>query len=156
MKGKFFIDGEAVRIKSPKDSMRSGIGMIHQHFMLVQNHTVSENIALGFEDVPFFFPEKYIRKKIYRISAQYGMDIDPDKKIWQLSAGEQQKVEILKALFLEADLLIMDEPTSVLTPQEAEDLFDIIRRMANEGHSIILISHKLDENSGNMQPGCSF
>lgn len=146
--GEIFIDGEAVRIKSPKDSMRSGIGMIHQHFMLVQNHTVSENIALGFEDVPFFFPEKYIRKKIYRISAQYGMDIDPDKKIWQLSAGEQQKVEILKALFLEADLLIMDEPTSVLTPQEAEDLFDIIRRMANEGHSIILISHKLDEILG--------
>ena len=146
--GEIFINGNAVKIKSPKDSMGSGIGMIHQHFMLVQNHTVSENIALGFEDVPFFFPIKYIRNKIMKISRQYGMDVDPDKMIWQLSAGEQQKVEILKALFLEADLLIMDEPTSVLTPQESEDLFDIIRRMADEGHSIILISHKLDEIVG--------
>ncbi len=146
--GEILINGKAVRIKSPKDSMGSGIGMIHQHFMLVQNHTVAENIALGFTDVPFFFPEKYIRKKIHRISAQFGMEIDPDKKIWQLSAGEQQKVEILKALFLEAELLIMDEPTSVLTPQEADDLFDIIRKMTSGGHSIILISHKLDEIMG--------
>ena len=143
--GEICINGESVRIKSPKDSMGSGIGMIHQHFMLVQNHTVAENIALGFKDVPFFFPKKYIREKIFRISRQYGMEVDPDKKIWQLSAGEQQKVEILKALFLEADLLIMDEPTSVLTPQESDDLFEIIRRMTLEGHSIILISHKLDE-----------
>ena len=143
--GNIFVNGESVRIKSPKDSMGSGIGMIHQHFMLVQNHTVAENIALGFRDVPFFFPKKYIREKISRISKQYGMEVDPDKKIWQLSAGEQQKVEILKALFLEADLLIMDEPTSVLTPQESDDLFAIIRKMTEEGHSIILISHKLDE-----------
>ncbi|MCP5515607.1 MAG: ABC transporter ATP-binding protein [Spirochaetales bacterium] len=143
--GEIIINGEDARIKNPKDSMRAGIGMIHQHFMLVQNHTVAENIALGLDDVPFFFPDNYIRKKISGFSQRFDMKIDPDKKIWELSAGEQQRVEILKALFLEADLLIMDEPTSVLTPQESKDLFGIIRKMADDGHSIILISHKLDE-----------
>ena len=146
--GQILINGEEVKIKSPKDSMRAGIGMIHQHFMLVQKHSVAENIALGLEEVPFFFPEKYVKKKISNFADRFGMNIDPDSRIWDLSAGEQQRVEILKALFLEADLLIMDEPTSVLTPQESAELFSTIRKMADEGHSVILISHKLDEILG--------
>jgi simple sugar transport system ATP-binding protein len=113
--------------------------------MLVDKHTVLENIALGYDEVPFFFPHKALRGRIQELSAQYGLEIDPDKPVWDLSAGEQQRVEIIKALSRNADLLIMDEPTSVLTPQEAEELFEILKRMTKEGHSIILISHKLDE-----------
>lgn len=147
--GTILINGSKVQIKSPKDSMKAGIGMIHQHFMLVQNHTVAENIALSLDSVPFFFPEKYIKEQIKKFSDLFNINIEPEKKIWELSAGEQQRVEILKALFLEADLLIMDEPTSVLTPQESIEFFDIIRKMAGEGRSIILISHKLDEIMAN-------
>ena len=143
--GQVCINGEEIRLRNPKDSMHAGIGMIHQHFMLVQKHTVLENITLGYEDAPFFFPQKYMRKKIGEYSKRFGLEVDPDKQIWELSAGEQQRVEILKALFRNADLLIMDEPTSVLTPQEAEDLFAILRNMSAQGHSIILISHKLEE-----------
>lgn len=147
--GEILINEKTVHIRNPRESMQQGIGMIHQHFMLIDKHTVVENIALGFPDAPFFFPDRFIRKKISHFSEKYDLKIDPDKQIWELSAGEQQRVEILKALFLESDLLIMDEPTSVLTPQESIDLFKIIRRMKEEGHSIILISHKLDEIMGN-------
>lgn len=143
--GQVNINGEEIRLRNPKDSMHAGIGMIHQHFMLVQKHTVLENIALGFDEAPFFFPQKYMRTQIKEYSERFGLEVDPDKKIWELSAGEQQRVEILKALFRNADLLIMDEPTSVLTPQEAEDLFGILRKMSSQGHSVILISHKLEE-----------
>jgi simple sugar transport system ATP-binding protein len=143
--GQVIVNGEALTLRSPKDSMKVGIGMIHQHFMLVQKHTVLENIALGYDEAPFFFPQRYMRGRILEYARKFGLEVDPDKKIWELSAGEQQRVEILKALLRNADLLIMDEPTSVLTPQEAEDLFDILRKMIKEGHSVILISHKLDE-----------
>jgi ABC-type uncharacterized transport system ATPase subunit len=143
--GQINVNGVSYHIRNPKDSMKAGIGMIHQHFMLVQKHTVLENIALGYEEAPFFFPQRYMRGRIEEYSRKFGLDVDPDKKIWELSAGEQQRVEILKALLRNADLLIMDEPTSVLTPQEAEDLFGILRKMINEGHSVILISHKLEE-----------
>lgn len=143
--GSIRINGREVDITSPRDSMEAGVGMIHQHFMLVENHSVLENIILGYPGSPLLFPQKTIRKKMQELGSKYGISVDPDKPVWQLSAGEQQKVEILKAFFLESDLLIMDEPTSVLTPQEAYDLFEIIRKMKNEGHSIILISHKLDE-----------
>lgn len=143
--GHVLINGEEIRLRNPKDSMHAGIGMIHQHFMLIQKHTVLENISLGYEEAPFFFPQKYMRKKIREYSLRFGLEVDPDKKIWELSAGEQQRVEILKALFRNADLLIMDEPTSVLTPQEAVDLFAILRKMISQGHSVILISHKLEE-----------
>lgn len=143
--GQVDINGEPLHLRSPKDSMKAGIGMIHQHFMLVQKHSVLENIALGYGEAPFFFPQKYMRKRIEEYSLRFGLEVDPDKKIWELSAGEQQRVEILKALLRNADLLIMDEPTSVLTPREAEDLFGILRRMIKEGHSVILISHKLEE-----------
>jgi general nucleoside transport system ATP-binding protein len=143
--GEIYINGERVVFTTPKDSMQAGIGMIHQHFMLVQKHTVVENISLGLDETPFFFPVRKLRGKIEEFSKQFGLYVDPDKFIWELSAGEQQRVEILKALFARADLLIMDEPTSVLTPQEAEDLFGILRKMAADGHSVILISHKLEE-----------
>ena len=137
------INGQNVHIKSPSDSINLGIGMVHQHFMLVDNHSVVENIALGYEKSPLFFPQRKIRQSVVSFSKQFNFTIDPDKHIWQLSAGEQQRVEIIKALINGADLLILDEPTSVLTPQEALDLFQILKDMKAEGHSVILISHKL-------------
>ncbi len=143
--GEVLINGQPVSVKSPRESMHLGIGMIHQHFMLIQKHTVLDNIILGFDDLPFFFPQKIMRKKIEEFSRRYGLQVDPDKYVWELSAGEQQRVEIIKALLHRADLLIMDEPTSVLTPAEAEELFTILRRLSEEGHTSILISHKLDE-----------
>ncbi|MDC7220303.1 MAG: ABC transporter ATP-binding protein [Spirochaetales bacterium] len=143
--GEVLINGETVQVKSPRESMHLGIGMIHQHFMLIQKHTVLDNIILGFDDLPFFFPQKVMRKKVEEFSERYGLHVNPDKYIWELSAGEQQRVEIIKALLHKADLLIMDEPTSVLTPAEAEDLFVILRRLSDEGHTSILISHKLEE-----------
>ena len=143
--GRISINGEAVSIRSPRDSINLGIGMIHQHFMLVENHTVLENLLLGYRDAPMLFPHRYMRDRMEGFVQKYGISLDPDKKVWELSAGEQQKIEIVKALLLDADLLIMDEPTSVLTPSEAEELFNVIGRMRDEGHSVILISHKLDE-----------
>ncbi len=143
--GEIRINDEIIHLKNPRDSMRAGIGMIHQHFMLVEKHSVLENIALGYENTPFFFPHRTLRSTIQKLSAQYGLEVNPDKPVWDLSAGEQQRVEILKALSRNADLLIMDEPTSVLTPQEASELFDILRKMTLEGHSVILITHKLEE-----------
>ncbi|WP_299979016.1 ABC transporter ATP-binding protein [Desulfobacula sp.] len=143
--GHIKINGKSVRINNPVESINFGIGMVHQHFMLVQNHSVIENIALGYKDTPFFFPKIKIRDKIKQFSKKFDFHIDPDKKIWQLSAGEQQRVEIIKALLNGADLLILDEPTSVLTPQEIEELISILREMKAKGHMIIFISHKLDE-----------
>ncbi len=143
--GSININDEPIRINNPVESINHGIGMVHQHFMLVQNHSVIENIALGYKDTPFFFPKIKIRNRIEEFSKKFDFQIDPDKKVWQLSAGEQQRVEIIKALLNGADLLILDEPTSVLTPQEIEELIAILREMKAEGHMIIFISHKLDE-----------
>ena len=139
------INDQKVSIKSPMDSIECGIGMVHQHFMLIQNHSVAENIALGYKKTPVFFPQRKLIKSITEFSKKFNFDIDPSKRVWQLSAGEQQRVEIIKALINGADLLILDEPTSVLTPQESKDLFQILREMKRSGHLIILISHKLDE-----------
>lgn len=143
--GQIKINDDTVQINNPVESIHHGIGMVHQHFMLVQNHTIIENIALGYKDTPFFFPNSKIKKKVEAFSQTFGFDIDTSKKIWQLSAGEQQRVEILKALLNGADLLILDEPTSVLTPQEIKELISILREMKAKGHMIIFISHKLDE-----------
>lgn len=143
--GEIRINGKRVKIRSPLESIQLGIGMVHQHFMLIQNHSVVENIALGYKKAPFFFPQKKINDSIVAFSKKFNFVIDPQKKVWQLSAGEQQRIEITKALINGADLLIMDEPTSVLTPQEIKDLFAILEKMKSEGHLIILISHKLDE-----------
>jgi len=143
--GAIRINGQEISIGSPVDSRRYGIGMVHQHFMLVQNHTVSENIVLGYEMAPLLFPQHKINEKILSFSKRFHFDIDPQKKVWQLSAGEQQRIEIIKALMNGADLLILDEPTSVLTSQETNELFQNLREMQAQGHLIILISHKLDE-----------
>jgi general nucleoside transport system ATP-binding protein len=143
--GEIRINGKRVSIDSPKASFDYGIGMVHQHFMLIPNHTVIENIALGYQHAPGLFPQKKIRHSVISFSEKFNFNIDPDKKIWQLSAGEQQRVEIIKALINGAGLLILDEPTSVLTPQETRDFFEILVKMRNDGQMIILISHKLDE-----------
>nr|WP_319493434.1 ABC transporter ATP-binding protein [uncultured Desulfobacter sp.] len=143
--GSILINGKPVRISNPLESINLGIGMVHQHFMLIQNHSVIENIALGYKDTPFLFPQKALRRQIKAFSEQFDFQIDLDQKVWQLSAGEQQRVEIIKTLLNGADLLILDEPTSVLTPQEIRELIEILRRMKAEGHSVIFISHKLDE-----------
>ncbi len=143
--GQIRINGKPIKITNPVESINHGIGMVHQHFMLVQNHSVIENIALGYKDTPFFFPKIKIRERVKEFSRQFDFRMDLNQKVWQLSAGEQQRVEIIKALLNGADLLILDEPTSVLTPQEIKELIDILRRMKEEGHSIIFISHKLDE-----------
>ncbi|PIE61765.1 MAG: heme ABC transporter ATP-binding protein [Desulfobacterales bacterium] len=143
--GEIRINGKPIKITTPLASIHHGIGMVHQHFMLIQNHSVIENIALGYKDTPFFFPKIKIRERVAAFSKQFDFSIDLNQKVWQLSAGEQQRVEIIKALLNGADLLILDEPTSVLTPQEIDELITILRRMKAEGHSIIFISHKLDE-----------
>ena len=143
--GQILINGQRITMNSPVDSRQHGIGMVHQHFMLIQNHTVAENIALGDENSAMFFPQRKIQDRILEFSRQFNLDIDPAQKVWQLSAGEQQRVEIIKALINGADLLILDEPTSVLTSQEAKDLFQNLKEMRNQGHLIILISHKLEE-----------
>ncbi|MDA3788573.1 MAG: ABC transporter ATP-binding protein [Desulfobacula sp.] len=143
--GHIKINDKTIHINNPVESINHGIGMVHQHFMLVQNHSVIENIALGYKDTPFFFPKIKINDKVEQFSKQFDFNIDITKKIWQLSAGEQQRVEIIKALLNGADLLILDEPTSVLTPLEIKELISILREMKAKGHMIIFISHKLDE-----------
>jgi simple sugar transport system ATP-binding protein len=144
--GEIFIKGEQVKIRSPHDAMEYGIGMIHQHFTLVPVHTVAENIILGTEQASL----KYLNieekvKKIEKIGNKYGLEVDPFAIIRQLPVGMQQRVEIIKALYRNAQILIMDEPTSVLTPQETEKLFNFIRDFKAKGHSVIFISHKLNE-----------
>ena len=143
--GDIYIDGQLVRFHSPTDAMRHGIGMIHQHFMLVETLTVLENVILGVKSEPFYINKKKTAEKIREISDQYNFGINPFLKIWQLSVGEQQKVEIIKTLFRGARVLILDEPTAVLTPQEADAFFEILEKMVGEGKSIIFISHKLNE-----------
>ncbi len=143
--GNIRVNGECVFIRNPLDAIKLGIGMVHQHYMLVARHTVAENVALGLRDVPFFSPVKSIEKRLHEFGEMYGLKVNPGARIWQLSAGEQQRVEIVKALFRGAEVLILDEPTSVLTPQEAKELFAILRKMTEAGHSVIFITHKLEE-----------
>lgn len=143
--GEIWVKGKKVSIRSPRDAIQLGIGMVHQHFKLVHPHTVAENVALGLKGTPFWAPARAIAKKLRELSERYGLPVDPDRRVWELSAGEQQRVEILKALIRGADVLILDEPTSVLTPQEVAELFKVLARMKAEGHGIVFISHKLDE-----------
>ena len=144
--GSILINGETVRIDSPRSAIDKGIGMVHQHFMLVPTLTVSENVALGMPSAKGALLDLApVSRKIAEIGAAYGVTVNPDAYVWQLSVGEQQRVEIIKALYRGADLLIMDEPTAVLTPQEAQDLIVLLRTMARQGHSVIIISHKLHE-----------
>lgn len=138
-------DPEQVIISSPRDAIDLGIGMVYQHFKLVPTQTVSENIILGMKGIPFRLNMTDVNKKINALGEQYHMPVDPGAYIWQLSVGEQQRVEILKLLYRGAEILILDEPTAVLTPQESAELGKTMRQMASEGKAIIFISHKLDE-----------
>ena len=143
-KGVIKVRGTEVSIKSPNDAYALGIGMVHQHFQLVHNFTVAENIILGKEG-GFVYDIKKASRKIKEISERYGLQIEPDMVIEDITVGMQQRVEILKMLYRDADILIFDEPTAVLTPQEIDELIEIMKNLAKEGKSIILITHKLDE-----------
>jgi simple sugar transport system ATP-binding protein len=138
------INDKEVRITSPLDAIAQGIGMVHQHFMLVDTLTVAENVALGLPSGPVLALAQ-VEQRIRALSQAYGIQVDPRAPVWTLSVGERQRVEIVKALYRGADLLILDEPTAVLTPQEVGELFDTLRHMADDGHSLIFISHKLHE-----------
>ena len=143
--GKMFINGEEVNFRSPNDAFAVGIGMVHQQYMLVPNMTVLENIALGMKDHWGFTVDlRGVRERITSVSEHYGLVVDPDAFIWQLSVGEQQRVELVKTLCLGARFLILDEPTSALTPQETDELIALLKKMSSE-LSIIFISHKLNE-----------
>ena len=144
--GTIRLDGELVNISSPNDAIEHGIGMIHQHFMLVPTLTVAENVALGLKSSRGFLTDlDVVSKRIVDLAEQYGLEIDPSAVVWQLSVGERQRVEILKALYRDARLLILDEPTAVLTPQEVDQLFMTLRQLIDDGRGLIFISHKLHE-----------
>ena len=145
--GRSRVRGEDVDIRSPGDAIRRGIGMVHQHFMLVPPLTVTENVMLGEESIKHgvFLDRATAAKRVRTISEQYGLDVDPDALVQDLSVGVQQRVEIIKILYRKADILVLDEPTAVLTPQEVEDLFRVIRSLVAQGNSVIFITHKLGE-----------
>jgi ABC-type uncharacterized transport system ATPase subunit len=143
--GDIFVRGARVELHSPRDAIHCGIGMVYQHFMLVPSQSVTENVILGLDDPPFFLNLPAAEKRVASLSQQFGLKVDPRAKIWQLSVGEQQRVEILKMLYRGVQVLIMDEPTAVLTPLEVRDLFQTLRSMAKQGQSLVFISHKLGE-----------
>jgi simple sugar transport system ATP-binding protein len=146
--GEIELYGRRVDFHSPRDAMDAGVAMVHQHFRLVAPFTVAENVALGDhrrEGSTFLVRPRAIERRVAELSDRYGLQVDPRARIWQLALGEQQRVEILKALYHEAKILILDEPTAVLTPQESEALFETLRAMAAEGRTVIFISHKLHE-----------
>jgi general nucleoside transport system ATP-binding protein len=146
--GEIFVHGRQVHFHAPRDALEAGISMVHQHFRLVEPFTVAENVVLGDhrgEGRTFRLRHRAIERRVAELSKRYGLAVDPRARIWQLSLGEQQRVEILKALYREARILILDEPTAVLTPQEADLLFETMREMAAEGRTVIFISHKLHE-----------
>jgi ABC-type uncharacterized transport system ATPase subunit len=144
--GQILIDGQQQVFHSPADAIRAGIGMIHQHFMLVPTLTVAENVALGLPSSrePLLDLDR-VSQRVRDLSQGYGLKVDPTCPVWQLSVGEQQRVEIVKALYRGASVIILDEPTAVLTPQEVKDLFMTLKRMVSEGHALVFISHKLHE-----------
>ena len=144
--GSILVNGQKVRITSPKDAMAHGIGMVHQHFMLIGRFNAVENVTLITPDASWsLLKKKEIRASLEELKARYGIEVDLDCPVEQLSISMQQKIEILKLLYTGADILILDEPTAVLLPQECEALFEIIRHMAQQGKGVIFISHKLDE-----------
>ncbi|MDE0644462.1 MAG: ABC transporter ATP-binding protein [bacterium] len=144
--GEIRLRGNPVTISSPSDAIEQGIGMIHQHFMLVPTLTVAENVALGLPSSKRMLMDLTpVRQRIRELSDTYGLAVDPDSYIWQLAVGERQRVEILKAIYRDVSLLILDEPTSVLTPAEVDDLFETLRQMTRGGRGLVFISHKLHE-----------
>ncbi|GFN22319.1 ABC transporter ATP-binding protein [Thermanaeromonas sp. C210] len=142
--GEIYIDGRKVNFRSPRDAIEAGIGMVHQHFRLVSPFTVTENVALGLKG-GLKLNLNRLAEEIAEVSRNYGLQVDPQARIWQLSVGEQQRVEIIKLLYRRARVLILDEPTAVLTPQEARDLYGTLKKMAAEGCAVIFITHKLQE-----------
>jgi general nucleoside transport system ATP-binding protein len=145
--GEILIKGQPVRLGSPSASIEAGVGMVHQHFMLIPVMTVAENIVLGVEPTQsgVVLDLREAERRVQEISDRYGLAVDPRAKIEDITVGQQQRVEILKALYREADILVLDEPTAVLTPQEAQELFEVVRGLTARGKSIIFISHKLNE-----------
>jgi simple sugar transport system ATP-binding protein len=143
--GEIRIRGKRVEIHSPRDAMLLGIGMVHQNFMLVDTMTVAENIILGMSDLPFVPDMEDVSERIKELSERYNLQADPEAHIWQLSVGEQQRVEILKLIYRGAEILILDEPTAVLTPQESKELNRVLHAMTGEGKSAVLITHKMEE-----------
>ena len=142
--GEILVNGKPVVINNPNDANALGIGMVHQHFQLVHNFTVTENIILG-QEGSFFLNVRKAAQRIKELSTRYGLQIDPNARIMDITVGMQQRVEILKMLYRNAKVLIFDEPTAVLTPQEIEELIQIMKNLISEGKSIILITHKLQE-----------
>lgn len=144
--GRILLDDAPTKIRSPHDAIQHGIGMIHQHFMLVPSLTAAENVALGMKSTRGWRLDlDGVSARLRELSERYNLRVEPNIPVWQLSVGEQQRVEILRAIYKGAALLILDEPTAVLTPQEVDDLFRILRQMTNDGHALIFISHKLHE-----------
>jgi len=143
--GEIWVNGERVEINTPKEAIDLGIGMVQQHFMLIPQLTVTQNIFLGMKEAGFFLKGKELEKKVSEVAGQYHFKVNPGDYIWQLSVGLQQKVEILKVLFRRAKILIFDEPTTYLTPQEVDELFVSLKRMLDDGYSIIFITHKMRE-----------
>src|ERR687884_447680 len=143
--GRMVVGGQPVVINSPRDAIAHGIGMVHQHFELVPPLTVAENIILGQEPGGIFVGQREATALVRDLSTRFGLALDPGARVADLSVGLQQRVEIVKALYRSARILILDEPTAVLTPQETRELFAIVRKLAADGRSIIFISHKLDE-----------
>jgi simple sugar transport system ATP-binding protein len=143
--GTVLVRGNPVVFNSPRDAIDLGIGMIHQHFTLIESQTVTENILLGLDEPRFLMRLSHFNDQMAHIGDQFGLQVTPDAKVWQLSVGEQQRVEILKMLYRGVEVLIMDEPTSVLAPQEIDELFKTLRSMVEESKSIVFISHKLHE-----------
>ena len=147
--GRILWNGREVRFSSPQEAIRAGIGMVHQHFSLVNAKTVLDNILLGYAGAPLFLPRKKLRRQVIGLAERYGLKIDPDALVGDLSIGEKQRVEILKALIRDIRLLILDEPTAVLTPGETGQLFHVLRQLKERGIAVILITHRMSEIMGN-------
>ena len=145
--GEIYLRGQRAQFDSAREAIKNGLGMVHQHFMLIPPFTVAENIVLGQSSprAPLLEDQREVGDRIRSISQQYGLTVDPEAEVWTLSVGEQQRVEIVKALYRGAEILILDEPTAVLTPQETDELLEIVERLAHDGKSVVFISHKLDE-----------
>lgn len=144
-RGEILFAGERTEFRSPRDSLALGIGMVHQHFMLVPAHTVFENILLALDQVPNFFSRRQYQQKIQQVLDEFGLDIDLETPVWKLSIGAQQWIELIKLLIRDCRLLILDEPTAVLTPQESTRLFQVLNKLRDQGRSILFISHKMRE-----------
>lgn len=144
-RGTVEIDGQTVQLRSPQDASARGIGMVYQHFRLVESFTVAENIVLGLGGEAGRGGRREVEQRVTALAEEYGLEVDPGARIWQLSVGEQQRVEILKQLYRGARVLILDEPTAVLAPHEAEALFRAVRAMVDKGHAVVLVSHKMAE-----------